>query len=551
MVEQVFDFVIVGAGSAGCVLANRLTEDPSVRVALLEAGPTDFRLDWRLHMPAALAWPLMSTTYNWAYRTEPEPHLNGRRMYCPRGRVLGGSSSINGMVYIRGNPLDYDGWATRPGLEAWSYAHCLPYFRRAETRVAGEDAYRGGEGPLKVSTGRCENPLFKAFITAGQQAGFPYAPDVNGYQQEGVGPFDMTVWRGRRWSAARAYLHPVARRRNLTLLTRTTVGQLRWDRAGKRIDGVLARRGGRSLDLSAQEVILCAGAINSPQLLQASGVGEPTHLEPLGITVRAALSGVGHNLQDHLEAYVQTECLQPVSLWPALSPWNQLRLGARWLITREGIGASNQFEAGGFTRSHAEANYPNFQYHFLPVAMNYDGSKRADTHGYQLHIGPMRSKARGTVRIVTDDPRTPPAIRFNYLSGADDELEWVEGIRQARAILAQDAFAPYRGREIAPGAEVDSEAAILAFVRAHAESAYHPSGTCAMGTDEQSVTGPDHCVHGIAGLRIVDASVMPTIVTGNLNAPTIMIAEKAADTLLGSAPLHPSNAPYPGRKSPP
>ncbi len=544
-----YDFVIVGAGSAGCVLASRLSEDPSVRVALLEAGPPDHRLDWRLHMPAALAWPLMGTRYNWAYETEPEPGMNDRRMYCPRGRVIGGSSSINGMVYIRGNPRDYDSWATRPGLDAWSYAHCLPYFRRAETRVKGSDDYRGEDGPLRVSTGQFQNPLFQAFINAGQQAGFPYTSDINGYCQEGVGPFDMTVWRGRRWSAASAYLRPAAGRSNLTVHARTTVEGLRWDEQGRRITGVIARQGRRQIDLQAGEVIVCAGAINSPQLLQASGIGDPAHLEPLGIPTRVSLPGVGRNLQDHLEAYVQTECLLPVSLFPALRPFNQLKLGLRWLVARDGIGASNQFEAGGFTKSDPEVDYPNVQYHFLPVAMNYDGSKRAPGHGYQLHVGPMRSSARGAVRIRSADLGKPPAIQFNYLTGERDEKEWIDSIRQARRILAQEAFTPYRGPELAPGAHVETDEAILDFVRTHAESAYHPSCTCAMGTDEPSVTGPDHRVHGVRGLRVIDASVMPEIVTGNLNAPTIMIAEKAADTLRGATPLPPSSVPYHGQQT--
>lgn len=536
-----YDFIIVGAGSAGCVLANRLTENPDIRVLLLEAGIADWRFDWRLHMPAALAWPLKSNTYNWAYYSQPELQLKSRRMYCPRGRVLGGSSTINGMVYVRGNALDYEGWASRPGLAHWSYGHCLPYFRRAETRESGGDEYRGSGGPLKVATGRCIHPLFQAFIEAGQQAGFPFTKDVNGYQQEGVGHFDMTVWRSRRWSASSAYLRPVHRRPNLTVLTNAQVGGLVWNAPNTRITGVRVK----AEILPANEVILAAGAINSPQLLQLSGVGDPAHLEPLGIRVRAKLPGVGRNLQDHLEVYVQTECLKPVTLWPALKPWNQMHIGARWLLARDGIGASNQFEAGGFTRGNDDAEYPNIQYHFLPIAINYDGRNPTNAHAYQLHVGPMRSKSRGNVRINSAEPARAPEIRFNYLSAPEDEREWVDAIRQARVILGQAAFSPYRGRELAPGSDADSDDALLEFVRNYSESAYHPSCTCPMGQDEASVTNPYSLrVHGIDGLRVVDASVMPDIVTGNLNAPTIMIAEKASDSILGNSPLPRSDTPF-------
>ena len=536
------DFIVIGAGSAGCVLANRLSENPSTRVTLLEAGGVDHRWDWRLHMPAALAWPLKSRTYNWWYETLPEPAMNNRQMYCPRGKVLGGSSAINGMVTIRGNALDYEGWAKMPGLENWSYGHCLPYFRKSEKRLQGGDAYRGDQGPLQITTASCKNPLYGAFLEASQQAGFPFTDDVNGFRQEGVGPFDMTTYQGRRNSAARAYLDPVRGRPNLDIRTRAHVQRLCIK--DSRVTAVEIKQGGTDGVLSASEVIVCAGAIGSPQLLQISGIGNPLELAALDIEVTNDLPGVGENLQDHLEIYVQTECLQAVSLYSALKPWNQLLIGARWLLQGKGIGASNQFEAGGFLRSEPSVDYPNLQYHFIPIAMNYDGSQAQKTHGYQLHVGPMRSDSRGYVKIRTGDANTPPNICFNYLSTEKDKREMLQAVQQSRNILSQAAFAPYRGVELAPGDDVQSDEAIIEFVRQHAESAYHPSCSCKMGEDSMAVTDGGTRVHGMDNLFVVDASIMPNIVTGNLNIPVIMIAEKAADRLLGNTPLSASTTPF-------
>lgn len=537
-----YDYIIIGAGSAGCVLANRLSEDPANTVLLLEAGPADYGLDFRLHMPAALTYPLQSKQYNWWYVSEPEPHMNQRQIYHPRGKVLGGSSSINGMIYIRGNAMDYEAWSALEGMQDWSYSHVLPYFKKAETRLKGADDYRGGTGPLKTTTGPCKNPLFKAFFDAAQQAGYPYTDDVNGYQQEGVGPFDMTTYKGRRWSTARAYLHPIAQRENLTIQSKTLTHKILFD--GKTAIGVEVSQGGTITTLKGHEIILSAGAFNSPQLLQLSGIGDSEHLNSLGIETVQHLPGVGENLQDHLEVYVQQSCTQPISMYYALKPWNQVRIGLQWYLFKTGEGASNQFEAGGFIRSNNKVPYPNLQYHFLPIAISYDGTTPQEQHGYQAHVGPMLSDARGHVKIQANDPKVAPKIVFNYLSTDKDKREWVEAIRKTREIFAQDAFAPYRGKEIAPGNHVQSDEEILEFVRQKGESAYHPSCTCKMGTDDMAVTDPELRVHGINNLRVVDASVMPQIINGNLNAPTIMIAEKAADLILGKTMLEPLELAY-------
>jgi choline dehydrogenase len=523
-----YDYVIIGSGSAGGVLANRLSEDGDARVLVLEAGPRDRSL--YIHMPAAFAWPLKDDKYNWYYESEPEPHMDGRSMYCPRGRVLGGSSSINGMAYVRGHALDYDRWAGN-ALPEWSYAHVLPYFKRAESRGKGGDAYRGSDGPLHVSTGACTNPLYTAFIEAGVQAGYPFTEDMNGFQQEGFGAMDMTTRRGRRWSTAQAYLKPALPRPNLDLQMRALVTRILFE--GKRAVGVEYAVGGSVRTVRAErEVLLCGGAINSPQLLLLSGIGEGEALRRLGIEVRADLPGVGRNLQDHLEVYVQHACTRPISLYGATRPWNQARIGLQWLLFGEGLGATNHFESGAFIRRNSSVRHPDLQYHFLPMAVSYDGRAAAEGHGYQAHVGPMRPTARGRVALRSADPRDKPSILFNYMATEGDREEMRDAVRLTREIFAQRAFAPFRGP-----AEID------AFVRAKGESAYHPSCTCRMGSDELAVVDGEARVHGIDGLRVVDASIMPSIVSGNLNAPTIMVAEKAADIIRGMAPLAPEYPP--------
>jgi len=536
-----YDFVIVGGGSAGCALANRLSTDRSNRVLVLEAGRPDYPWDVYIHMPAALTFPIGNRFYDWKYESEPEAHMNGRRIYHARGKVLGGSSSINGMIFQRGNPLDYERWAAEPGMSEWDYAHCLPYFRRMEQCLAAEpdDRYRGHAGPLVLERGPATNPLFGAFFEAVQQAGFALTDDVNGYRQEGFAPFDRNVHRGRRLSAAGAYLHPVMSRPNLEVRTRAFVNRIVFE--GTRAVGIEVAHGRGAPELvRAGEVIVCGGAINSPQTLQVSGVGAAGHLRGLGIDVVADLPGVGENLQDHLEVYVQHACTQPVSVAPYLKwryrPW----IGFEWLFFRRGPGATNHFEGGGFARSNDDVAYPNLMFHFLPVAVRYDGSAPAGDHGYQVHIGPMYSDARGSVRITSSDPREHPALRFNYLSTDQDRREWVEAIQTARRILGQPAMAPFDGGELSPGPGVQTDGQILAWVASDAETALHPSCTCRMGSGETAVVDPATMrVHGLDGVRVVDASVFPYVTNGNIYAPVMMVAEKAADLILGNTPLQP------------
>ncbi len=537
-----FDYVIVGAGSAGCVMADRLTEDGSASVLLIESGGND----WSplIRMPSALAMAMNIERANWNYRSEPEPHLDGRRITCPRGRLLGGSSSINGMVYIRGNAMDFEAW-DRAGARGWAYADVLPYFKRAETREEGGDSYRGHDGPLHTSYGPLANPLYNAFVEAGRQAGYPVTEDVNGYQQEGFGRMDSTIRDGIRWSAARAYLDRARARPNLTVWTQCLAERILFE--GRRAVGLACRLHGRSVEATARrEVVLAGGAINSPQLLMLSGVGPAAQLREHDIPVVADRPGVGGNLTDHLEFYFQVECREPITLYGALGKASQAKIGAQWLLTKGGLGATNHFESCGFIRSRPGVEWPDLQYHFLPAAISYNGKDLADRHGFQAHVGPMRSKSRGRVSLRSADPAEAPAIRFNYMSHPDDWAEMRAAVRLTREIFAQPAFAPYRGAEIQPGADVTGDEDIDAFIRRHVESAYHPCSTCRMGRvdDPEAVVGPDARVIGVEGLRVADSSIMPTITTGNLNAPTIMLAEKASDHIRGRRPLPPSNAPF-------
>jgi choline dehydrogenase len=543
-----YDFVIVGGGSAGCALANRLSADPDTSVLVLEAGRSDFRIDPFIHMPAALPYPIGNPLYDWRYESEPEPHMDGRRVFHARGKVLGGSSSINGMIFQRGNPMDYERWAADAGMESWDYAHCLPYFKRMETTTAGADEWRGGSGPLVLERGPADSPLFGAFFEAVQQAGHPLTDDVNGYRQEGFAKFDRNVHRGRRLSAARAYLHPVMKRKNLTVHTLSQATGLRL--RGSNVVGVDYVRGHRlHRSVAAGEVVLCGGAINSPQLLQLSGIGNAAELRALGIEVVADLPGVGENLQDHLEVYIQHAAKQPVSIAPWLKHRHKPRIGAEWMLLRRGVGASNHFEAGGFIRSNDRVSYPNLMFHFLPIAIRYDGSQPAQQgfqgHGYQVHIGPMYSDVRGTCKIRSTDPFEHPALQFNYLSTENDRREWIEMVRAARNILEQPAFSVFSAGEISPGPSVATDQEILDWVAADAETALHPSCTARMGTDEMSVVDPASMrVHGVGGLRVVDASVMPYVPNGNIYAPVMMLAEKSADLVLGNEPLPPLDVPF-------
>jgi choline dehydrogenase len=542
-----YDFIIVGGGSAGSALANRLSADPGTRVLVLEAGRPDWPWDVFIHMPAALSFPIGNRLYDWRYESEPEPYMGGRRVYHARGKVLGGSSSVNGMIFQRGNPMDYERWGAGAGMGSWDFAHCLPYFKRMENCLAAapDDPFRGHDGPLVLERGPARGPLFDAFFAAAQQAGYELTPDVNGYRQEGFAPFDRNVHKGRRLSAAGAYLHPAMGRPNLEVETFALATRVVFE--GRRAVGVeYARLGRRAKRVRAGEVVLCGGAINSPQLLQLSGVGAAAELRALGIEVVRDLPGVGENLQDHLEVYVQHRCTEPVSVAPYFALRNRPKVGLEWLLRKSGPGATNHFEAGGFVRSNEQVKWPNLMYHFLPIAVRYDGTipPGIGEHGYQVHVGPMYSDVRGTCKIVSRDPRRHPALRFNYLSTENDRREWIEATEVTRNILAQPAWAHLDGGEVSPGPEVESEQ-ILDWVARDAETALHPSCTCRMGADEMAVVDPlTMRVHGMEGLRVVDASVFPFVTNANILAPVMMTAEKAVDLMLGNTPLPPEQVEF-------
>ncbi len=527
------DYVIVGAGSAGCAMAYRLSE-AGKSVLVIEHGGTD--AGPFIQMPAALSYPMNMSLYDWGYKTLPEPHLGGRTLVCPRGKVIGGSSSINGMVYVRGHAGDYDHWA-ESGADGWAYADVLPYFKRMEnwheSGQGGDPDWRGSNGPLHISRGPRSNPLHAAFVEAGRQAGYPVTDDYNGQQQEGFGPMDMTVYKGQRWSAANAYLKPALKRDNCDLvrgLARKVVME------NGRAVGVELERGGKVEVIRANvEVILAASSLNSPKLLMLSGIGPAAHLAEHGIDVVADRAGVGQNLQDHLEVYMQMACKQPITLYKYWNLIGKGLIGAQWLFTKKGLGASNQFETAGFIRSRAGISYPDIQYHFLPIAVRYDGQAAAEGHGFQAHVGPMRSPSRGEVTLASADPKAAPNIFFNYMSTDQDWEDFRACIRLTREIFAQEAMQPYVKHEIQPGAGLQTDDEIDSFIREHAESAYHPCGTCKMGAanDPMAVVDSECRVIGVDGLRVADSSIFPRITNGNLNGPSIMTGEKAADHILG------------------
>ena len=536
------DFVIVGSGSSGSALASRLSEDGKNSVLVLEYGGTD--TSPLIQMPGALSFPMNMPRYDWGYFSEPEPHLGGRKLACPRGKVIGGSSSINGMVYVRGHAGDYDNWSDT-GAEGWSYADVLPYFLRMEnwhdSGQGGDPEWRGKNGPLHITRGKRDIPLHKAFVDAGIQAGFELTKDYNGEQQEGFSPMEQTVWKGQRWSAANAYLKPALKRSNLDLhncLARRIIMD------GKRAVGVEVQRGSDVYIVHARrEVIIAASAINSPKLLMLSGIGPAAHIKETGINVIADRPGVGQNLQDHLELYIQQACTQPITLFKYWNLFGKMRVGIEWLLNKSGPGASNAFETCAFLRSKPGVSYPDIQYHFLPIAVRYDGQAAAEGHGFQAHVGPMRSASRGSIRLNSSNPEDKPKIVFNYMSQPQDWEDFRRCIRLTRSILGQPAFDPFRGKEIQPGIDVQSDEELDTFISEHVESAYHPCGTCKIGRpdDPMAVVDPECRVIGVDSLRVVDSSIFPRIPNGNLNGPSIMVGEKGADHILGRPPLPKDN----------
>lgn len=547
MMKKSYDYIIIGGGSAGSVLASRLSEDKDKTVLVLEAGRSDYPWDLLIQMPAALMYPSGNRFYDWKYETEGEPHMGGRKVSHTRGKVLGGSSSINGMIYQRGNPLDYEGWGSVEGMETWKYANCLPYFKKLEKTFGADksDQFRGKNGPIKLRRGPAKNPLFQAFFDAGVQAGYNKTPDVNGFRQEGFGPFDSQIHNGRRVSASTAYLRPAMKRKNLTVQTRAFVTEINYE--GRKATGVTYKKNGKKHTVGAGEVILCGGAFNTPQLLQLSGIGDSEHLNSLGIETRVHLPGVGENFEDHLEVYVQHASSKPVSQQPSLNKLKMPFIGLQWIFGRTGPASSNHFEGGGFVRSNDKVEYPNLMFHFLPLAVRYDGQKADTEHGFQVHIGPMYSNSRGSLKIKSKDPFEKPKVVFNYLSTKEDEQEWIEAIRIARKILAQPALKPFNDGEISPGPSVQTDEEILDWVKKDAETALHPSCSAKMGpaSDPMAVVDPlTMKVHGMENLRVVDASAMPRTTNGNIHSPVLMLAEKAADIIRGRKPLEPDEIDY-------
>lgn len=547
MMKKSYDYIIIGGGSAGSVLAGRLSEDKDKTVLVLEAGRSDYPWDLLIQMPAALMYPSGNRFYDWKYETEGEPHMGGRKVSHTRGKVLGGSSSINGMIYQRGNPLDYEGWGSVEGMETWKYANCLPYFKKLEKTFGSDksDQFRGKNGPIKLRRGPAKNPLFQAFFDAGVQAGYNKTPDVNGFRQEGFGPFDSQIHNGRRVSASTAYLRPAMKRKNLTVQTRAFVTEINYE--GRKATGVTYKKNGKKHTVGAGEVILCGGAFNTPQLLQLSGIGDSEHLNSLGIETRVHLPGVGENFEDHLEVYVQHASSKPVSQQPSLNKLKMPFIGLQWIFGRTGPASSNHFEGGGFVRSNDKVEYPNLMFHFLPLAVRYDGQKADTEHGFQVHIGPMYSNSRGSLKIKSKNPFEKPKVVFNYLSTKEDEQEWIEAIRIARKILAQPALKPFNDGEISPGPSVQADEEILDWVKKDAETALHPSCSAKMGpaSDPMAVVDPlTMKVHGMENLRVVDASAMPRTTNGNIHSPVLMLAEKAADIIRGRKPLEPEEIDY-------